>query len=408
MYLSLCLALRLTAQSRIEDQRTNLPFLAKAKGNQMPAPTSLSLQRAVSIARKEVLHIIRDPSTLFFALFIPIMELFLLGYAIDTNVRNVPTVVMDQARTQESRTLIERFKSSEDFRIVRYVYSDKDLQDEIVAGKAHVGIWIPEDYSRRLGAGETAQVLILVDGSESSVAAEAVNVGNAILLQEALKKGLKGTTLPVEARPQVLFNPDTRSPNFFIPGLMVVLTQMMGVMLSASAIVREKERGTLEQLFMTPVQASELILGKLSPYLVLMILEFCMIALFMRLVFAVPVHGAFLTLLAIYLPFVLTMLGLGLWVSTRAQTRDAAMQLAMGTILPAIFLSGYIFPTESMPRFFWYLSQFIPTTWMIDAARGVILRGAGWAELSLHALILWGMAIGVLLVSGLRFHKQLT
>ncbi|MBV8265289.1 MAG: ABC transporter permease [Planctomycetaceae bacterium] len=371
-----------------------------------PPAAHLTRKRITSVARKEVLHILRDRATLFFALFIPVLELLMLGYAIDTNVRHVRTVVFDATRTQESRVLLERFVNSEDFRIVGEVFSDRDLAEALVAGRARVGIKVPEDYSRRLQAGQTAQVLILVDGSESSVAAEAVNVGNAIALSESLDRLTQGRTMPVESRPRVLFNPDTRSANFFIPGLMVVLCQMMAIMMSANAIVREKETGTLEQLFMTPVRPGELILGKLVPYLGLSLFEFCGIALLMRTAFAVPIHGDFLTLLALALPFFLTMLGWGLWISTRAQSRDASMQMAMGTVIPSIFLSGYVFPIDSMPPGFWYLSQALPTTWMIDAARGVILRGAGWAELWPNALVLWGMALASITFSALRFKKQ--
>jgi ABC-2 type transport system permease protein len=368
-----------------------------------------SFQRLASVSRKELLHIIRDPMTLFFTLFIPIIELFMLGYAIDTNVRHVRTVVFDQARTQESRALLRQFTNSEDFSIDPrdYVHTDEALREAIVAGKARVGLKIPEDYSRRIQAGQTAQILILVDGSESSVAAEAINVGNAIALKESLALILAGKPLPVEPRPQILFNPGTRSANFFIPGLMVVMCQMMAVMLSATSIVREKENGTLEQLFMTPVRGGELILGKLLPYLILTFVEFCSIAFLMRTAFQVPIHGYFITLLSVTLPFVLAMLGLGLWVSTKASTRDAAMQLSMGTMMPSIFLSGYVFPLDSMPAFFRWVAYGIPTTWMIDAARGVILRGAGWQELRLHSLVLWGMALGILVFSTLKFRKRL-
>src|SRR6516164_5381507 len=173
-----------------------------------------SIQRTLSVARKELLHIIRDPMTLFFSLFVPILEMFMLGYAIDTNVRHVRTVVFDQARTQESRNLLLSFVNSEDFTIVRQVFTDEELNRAIVAGEARVGIKIPENYSRQLLAGQTAQILVLVDGSESSVAAEAVNVASAIALRESLEQlivQLNGRPLPVEARPQVLFNPDTRS-----------------------------------------------------------------------------------------------------------------------------------------------------------------------------------------------------
>src|SRR5262249_20131103 len=183
--------------------------------------------------------------------------------------------------------------NSEDFTIVARVFSDEELHQAIVSGRARMGVKIPSDYSQRLQAGQTAQILILVDGSESTVASEAVNVGNAIALRESLERSLGGKPLPVDSRPRVLFNPDTRSANFFIPGLMVVLCQMMATMLAATAIVREKESGTLEQLFMTPVRSWELVIGKMTPYLVLTILEFCVIALFMVVFFRVPIHGSF-------------------------------------------------------------------------------------------------------------------
>lgn len=375
----------------------------------------LSWQRLLSVARKEMLHIFRDPQTLFMTLFFPIIELMMLGYAIDTNVRDIKTAVLDQDRTQASQQLIERFERTGDFKVVVRVRTEQELHQAIVEGKARVGVLIPQNYSHRLEqartkrqlTGEPAQILVLVDGTVSSVAAEAVNVGNALLLQEALAQVLQGQPLPAEARPRVLFNPDTRSPNFFIPGLLVVLCQMMAVTLSANAIVREKEKGTLEQLFMTPVRASELVLGKMMPYLTLTFLEFCTIAFLMRTIFGVPITGSFLTLLALTLPFVLTCLSWGLWVSTKVATRDAAMQMAMATLMPCIFLSGYVFPMDSMPRFFWWVAQLIPTTWLIDAARGVILRGAGWKELWLHAVVLWGMTFFFVGATTLKFRKQL-
>jgi ABC-2 type transport system permease protein len=203
-----------------------------------------SFLRLYSVARKELLHIMRDRMTLFFTLFIPIIELFMLGYAIDTNVRFVRTAVLDLAHTQESERLLREFENSQDFKIVMLVRSEKELQQAIVAGQARVGIEIPEDYSRRIVSGQTAQILILVDGSESSIAGEAVNVGNAIALRESLTNVLQNSPLRLESRPRVLFNPDTRSANFFIPGLLVVMCQMMAVMLSATSIVREKENSS--------------------------------------------------------------------------------------------------------------------------------------------------------------------
>jgi ABC-2 type transport system permease protein len=367
-----------------------------------------SLQRAYSVARKEMLHILRDPQTLFFTLIIPLMEMFLLGYAIDTNVRHVRTIMYDEAGTQESRQLLERFENSTDFKIVARATSDAELSQAIVRGTARVGIKVPHDYSQKLLAGQTAQLLVLVDGTESSVAAEAINVGNALALRESLERALGDKPLPVEARPRVLFNPDTRSANFFIPGLMVIMCHIMATMLAANAVVREKELGTLEQLYMTPVRRGELILGKMAPYLVLTLGEFCVLALVMRTVFQVPIAGVFLTLLLVAVPFVLTMIGMGLLVSTRADTRDAAGQITMGTMLPALFLSGYVFPFDSMPVVFQWIGNCVPATWLIDASRCVILRGGGWAELWQHALVLWAMAIGMLVFSSLRLKKQLS
>lgn len=373
--------------------------------------TRFSWQRLYSVARKEVIHILRDRQTLLMTLFFPIIELVMLGYAIDTNVRNINTVLLDQSQTQESRALRQKFENSDDFNIVALVRSDAELQDWIVRGKARVGIKIPENYARELAAGQTAEFQVLVDGTVSSVAGEAMGTANAIALRESLIRVLGSGTgarlLPIEAKPRVLFNPDMHSASFFVPGLMVVLCQMMAVTLSANAIVREKEKGTLEQLFMTPVKASELILGKLMPYFVLTFVEFCGIALLARVVFGVPMNGPFLTLLLIAVPFVLSMLAWGLWVSTKVETRDAAMQTAMASIMPCIFLSGYIFPLDSMPAPFWWVAQFIPTTWLIDAARGVILRGASWPELWFHAVVLWTMSLVILGYSAMIFRKRI-
>lgn len=366
-----------------------------------------SLQRTWSVAVKESWHIQRDPQTLFFMLFVPVVEMFMLGYANDMNVRNVKTVVLDQARTQESRRLLQQFESSNVARIVEVVSSETELTEAIVDGRARLGIKIPADYSRRLEAGETAQFLVLVDGSIASVAAEGVNIGNALALRESLLRVLEGRPLPVEARPRVLFNPDTRSANFFIPGLLVVLCQLMATQLSATSIVREKEQGTLEQLFMTPVKRLELIVGKLLPYLGAIMAEFCAITALMVTVFRVPIHGDFLTLLTIMFPFVLIMLGTGLWISTMASTKEAAGQMMMATILPSIFLSGYVLPYDSMPAFFRGVGKLIPTTWMIDASRGVILRGAGWRELWPHYVILWFMAILTVTASTMRMRKRI-
>ena len=362
------------------------------------------------VLRKEAIHIRRDPMALFFTVLIPVLQLFLLGYAINMNVRSVPTIVYDAAQTQESRRLLERFVNSDDFKIIGSVFNDDELNHAIISGRAQVGIKIPPDYTRRLMAGDTASVLILVDGSDSQVAGETSNVANAIALSESLERVLQQSggriSLPVEARRKILFNPDLRSANFFIPGLIVILMQIQTVTLTAFAIVRERERGTMEQLFMTPVAPLGLMIGKIVPYLIVAFSELCFVLTLMVVVFRVPIHGSVLLLLALSLPFMLTMLGAGLLISTRAQSQNEAMQMAFGTMMPSIFLSGYIFPIASMPLGFQIISQIIPATWMIQIARGIILRGTQLRDLRLPTLILVGMSVLLIFISARRFHKK--
>jgi ABC-2 type transport system permease protein len=364
----------------------------------------------IPILRKEAIHIRRDPMALFFTVLIPMVQLFMIGYAINTNVRDIRTVIYDGAKTQESRRLLDRFVNSDDFMIVKSVYSDEELNREIIAGRARVGIKIPPDYSRKLLAGETAEVLILVDGSESSVAGEALNVANAIALRESLERALSvsatGRQLPVEARPKILFNPDSRSANFLIPGMIAVLMQMMTVLLTAIAIVRERERGTLEQLYMTPVKPLGLMVGKIVPYAVVAYSEICILLVLMRWAFGVPIKGNILLLMLLVTPFILTMLGFGLLISTRAKTYQEATQAAFGTMMPSIFLSGYIFPIETMPKIFQWISSIIPTTYLIEIFRGIILRGANLGDLWKQGLILTFMSVFMIIVSAMRFRKK--
>jgi ABC-2 type transport system permease protein len=364
----------------------------------------------IPILRKEAIHIRRDPMALFFTVLIPMVQLFMIGYAIDTNVRDIRTVIYDGAKTQESRRLLDRFVNSDDFMIVKSVYSDEELNREIIAGRARVGIKIPPDYSRKLLAGETAEVLVLVDGSESSVAGEALNVANAIALRESLERALSVSAtrqeLPVEARPKILFNPDSRSANFLIPGMIAVLMQMMTVLLTAIAIVRERERGTLEQLYMTPIKPLGLMVGKIVPYAVVAYSEICILLVLMRWAFGVPIKGNILLLMLLVTPFILTMLGFGLLISTRAQSYQEATQAAFGTMMPSIFLSGYIFPIETMPRVFQWVSSIIPTTYLIEIFRGIILRGANLGDLWKQGLILTLMSVFMVTVSAMRFRKK--
>jgi ABC-2 type transport system permease protein len=360
----------------------------------------------VPICRKEFLHIVRDPGTLFFALAIPMIQLFLFGFAIDTNIRQVTTVVFDESRTQDSRQLLESLANSDVFRLNTYASTKEEMYEAIKLGKARVGIRIPYDYARHLQDGETATVLVLVDGSDSNVAGQAVSTATGVALQESLARVIPNGKMPIEVRPSVLYNPATRSANFFIPGLIAILLQVMTILLIALSLVREREHGTLEQLTMTPVAPLGLMVGKMIPYGVLSFLELCVILCVMRVVFQVPIHGNVFVLLAMSLPFLLTVLGLGLMISTRARTQAEAFQLAMGTILPSVFLSGYIFLIENMPTFFQGIARLIPATYYIRILRGIILRGAGIEELWGDAAVLTAMGCAAILVAALQFVRR--
>jgi ABC-2 type transport system permease protein len=358
---------------------------------------------------KEALHVRRDFGTLFFSLIIPLLQMFLLGFGIDTNIRQINTAVYNADGRRESRELLDRLRNSDTFNLVRYVNTDRDLNEAIVSGKCRVGIKIPVDYSDKLLHQMSAQVLVLIDGSDSSVAGQAINVTTSIGLDESLRRVLASsgnTAFAVDMRPKLLFNPDSRSPNFFLPGLTAILLLNVTTFLTAFSIVREKERGTLEQLFVTPVRPMGLLLGKLLPYLMIGFFELCMILTFMRFVFSVPIHGSVLLLALLSLPYIFVSLSLGILISSKANSQAEAMQLAFLTILPSVFFSGYIFPRETMPKFFFILSYFVPATFFIDITRGIILRGAGWVDLWSDALALFLFGTILLVIAARRFQNK--
>jgi drug efflux transport system permease protein len=356
---------------------------------------------------KEVLHVRRDFTTLFFSLIIPLLQMILLGFGIDTNIRQINTVVFNADGRRESRELLDRLKNSDTFHIIRYVQNDGDLNDAIIAGRARVGIKIPVDYSDRLLHQMSAQVLVLIDGSDSSVAGQAVNVTTSIGLDESLRRVLASrSTFAVDMRPMLLFNPDSRSPNFFLPGLTAILLLNVTTFLTAFSIVREKERGTLEQLFVTPVRPMGLLLGKLLPYLGIGFFELTAIVTFMRFVFKVPIHGSVPLLGLLSLPYLFVSLSLGILISSKANTHAQAMQLAFLTILPSVFFSGYIFPRETMPTFFHALSYLVPAAYFINITRGIILRGAGVAHLWSDGLVLFAMGTFLLVMAARRFQRK--
>jgi ABC-2 type transport system permease protein len=356
---------------------------------------------------KEALHVRRDAGTLFFSLTMPLLQMFLLGYGIDTNIRQINTVVYNADGRRESRELIDRLINSDTFHIFRYVQNDHDLNDLIIAGKARVGVKIPVDYSDRLLHNMSAQVLVLIDGSDASVAGQAINVTNAIGLDESLRRVLKDRAeFAVDMRPKLLFNPDSRSPNFFLPGLTAIMLLNVTTFLTAFSIVREKERGTLEQLFVTPVRPFGLLLGKLLPYLGIGFFELCLILFSMHFIFLVPIHGSVLLLAFLSLPYLFAALSLGILISSKAASQAEAMQLAFLPILPSVFFSGYIFPRETIPAILYPISYIIPATYFINITRGIILRGAGIRHLWTDGVALFIIGTLLLIIAARRFRNK--
>ena len=352
------------------------------------------------VLKKEAVQMIRDRGTLQFALLIPAFQLVLFGL-IDTNVRHVPTVVFDQSRTEESRRLVSEFVNTSLFDVDRYATSRAAMREEIVAGRASVGIEIPPDYARRRLAGRPADVLVLIDGSDSSISSQALGAANGVALAQSLRElgaGANFEKLSIRVHPLLLFNPDSRSANLLIPGLVAILLTFSGTLLAAFAIVREKERGTLEQLMVTPASPVAVVLGKLLPYLALAFAQLLLILVLMTTVFRVPIHGSVPLLLVLSIVYLFALLSLGLVVSSWSQTQMEAIQRTQMFLLPSIMLSGYIFPLSSLPVPLRVIAQVLPATHFIRISRGIIIRGASFLDLwpSVAALI----ALAVLLVLG--------
>jgi ribosome-dependent ATPase len=360
-----------------------------------------------AIFTKEVIHIKRDPATRFiFA--IPVIELLIFGYAIDTDVKNVATVVFDLDRGAESRQLVQEFANTRYFKLLGEVNSEQELQTAIVSGRAKVGIKIPPDYSANLVNRRQAQVQVLIDGSDSTTARQALNSSQQLgFLKSLAIEGLSPTEFKVEVRPRLLFNPNLESVNFFVPGLIGIILQLVTVFLTAFSIVRERERGTLEQLLVTPVSKGGLIVGKLLPYTAIGFLQTILVLLLMVFLFGVPVNGSVTLLLILSAVFLVPALGMGIVISTFARNQSEAMQVSIMFMLPSILLSGFVFPRESMPLPIYFASFLIPATYYVEILRGIILRGAGILALWDEALALAGFGVFFMVLSAVRFKKNL-
>lgn len=368
-----------------------------------------------SIFYKEVIQISRDPLTLALMLLVPMIQLMLFGYAINTDVRDIKTAVYNLDPGPQSRDLLSAFENTDYFQIVRYVGSDEELNNSIVNGTVKVGIKIPPDYSDRLLANRQATVLVLIDGSDSSIATQSLQVASQVGLTESLGKLRteltdspgRSSQLPIEIRPKMLFNPDSRSANFMVPGLIAVILQIITTLLTAFSIVREREQGTLEQLLVTPVRPFGLMLGKLVPYGLIGVVETLTVLTVMRLVFDVPINGSLPLLLSLSILFLFTALAIGLLISTKAQSQMQALQFAWLIMLPSVLLSGFMFPRDSMPVVMSLIGYLVPATHFMEIIRGIVLRGATLIDLLPEVLTLIVMGVVLLVLSAVRFRKKL-
>ena len=370
--------------------------------------------RLIGIIVKEFIHLKRDMLALVLALVVPVAMLFIFGWAINTDVKHVPTVVFDQSGSVEARTLLEALVNSQYFDVRHWATSQRELTRLIDAGEAKVGVVIPPDFARQLSR-RSASVQVIVDASDPMVASSATNAAAglaadrslALLAQTTGGVVLHPETPPLDLRVRAWYNPDLVSAIFIVPGLVGALLLQTTITVMAVSIVREREKGTLEALIVSPIRRWELLLGKIIPNLLTAYGQMTMALLVAHYVFDVPIRGSLLLLYALSLVFMWGTLGIGILVSASSRTVPQAMQLAFLTFLPSIYLSGLLFPIEGMPPAAQYLAHVIPLTYFLRIVRGIVLKGVGidvlWPQLL--PLIAFGAIVFTLAV--LRFRKQL-
>ena len=365
---------------------------------------------------KEFLQIRRDRRMLVLSLMAPILQLVLLGYAATTDIRLLPMVVYDQDRSSEGRELVAQFTNSGYFELQGYAESSAEADRAIAEGKAWVALVIPPTYSGRLLARETAVVQLVVDGSDANSAAIGLGYASQIVARHSqsiaatILEEIPRFTLPgrVAAEARVWYNPDLKSRNFMIPGVVALVLMIITMTLTSIGIVKEREAGTMEQLLVTPIRPHELIIGKLLPFVIIAAVDVTLVLTVARVWFEVPMRGSIALLSALSGLFVLTTLGLGLFVSTISKTQQQAMMTAQFFIfMPFLFLSGFTFPIENMPEAVQYVTYLIPLRYFITIIRGIFLKGVGIAELWPEALALAAFGAGILALSVARFRKRL-
>jgi len=370
-------------------------------------------QRLFSLIRKEFIQIVRDPRTLILTLIYPVVMLFLLGYAITNDVRNIPLAVLDRDRTGQSRALLDAYRASDYFKLEYYITSEDEMNYLIESNQARAAVIIPPNYGREIVAGRVGQIAFIIDGSDPNVSGTALTaaimVGQSqstkIVAQRTMRE--TQTQMPVDVRTQVWYNPGMITAYYMIPALIGMILQFLTTFLTSTSIVRERERGTIEQLIVTPIRSWELVAGKMVPYVLIAFFDMIEILVAGVLLFDVPINGSLMLLLVLSCLFLITTLGIGLLISTVANTQQEAMLTTMFTLLPSIFLSGFMFPLAAMPTFLQAVSYLIPLRYFLIITRGIVLKGTGVDVLLPEILALCFFAIVVMAATAVRFKKQL-
>jgi ABC-2 type transport system permease protein len=356
----------------------------------------------------------RDRATVGLMLGVPVMQLLLFGFAIRQDVRNLPTVVFDLSRTRQSRELVQRFEATDNFRVSRWVGSYAAAIEAVDGGRARAAIVIPEDFARSLKRGRPTEVQVLVDATDPTASQSAIGaallVGQRTNVEMALSRLEAGRgleRLPLDVRVRPLYNPALKSALFIVPGIIGMILSNILIVITAMAVVREREHGTLEQLIVTPLTPSEIMLGKISPYMLVGLVQITAVLIVGHLLFGVPIRGSVLFIYAGSLLFIIANLGLGLFISTLAKTQGQAMQVSFFFLLPNVLLSGFMFPREAMPEAARWIGFALPLTFFLQLIRGIVLKGVGLVELWPQTLALAGFAVLFFTFSTLRFRKQL-
>jgi ABC-2 type transport system permease protein len=364
------------------------------------------MTRLVAIAWKELMQLKRDRPTIMMMAGLPVMQLLLFGYAINTDVRNIPTVVYDQDRSAESRSFVHLLGLVRD-------YGEVELA--MRSGRARVAVVIPAEFSRALHAGRGAQVQLVVDGSDPQTVASATNTAVSLatsrsiaIMSSRLLRGASGSFVtPLSVEPVTWYNPELRTAIYVVPGLIGVILTLTMILLTSMAIARERERGTLEQLIVSPVRRFELILGKIVPYVGIGYVQMSVILVVGHLAFHVPINGSLGLLYALASVFIAANLALGLLFSTIARTQQQAMQMSFFFLLPNILLSGFMFPFEAMPRPAQWISQLLPLTHFMRIVRGVTLKGGLFGDVSDELFWLLAILLVLVVLAAARFTKKL-